>query len=121
MPPARLLILAETSTEELQHLRDELGRLVAEHGTALVDGSELQDDEDLVEYEALCEEEFGSNLRYSLFLARLMHRFPGIFFKLLAGDQEVIDNFARVATGRWKYERYLRWLVPRLPSYLLRG
>jgi len=73
------------------------------------------------EYEALCEEEFGSNLRYSLFLARLMHRFPGIFFKLLAGDQEVIDNFARVATGRWKYERYLRWLVPRLPSYLLRG
>jgi len=55
MPPARLLILAETSTEELQHLRDELGRLVAEHGTALVDGSELQDDEDLVEYEALCD------------------------------------------------------------------
>jgi len=74
-----------------------------------------------VDYEALCEEEFGSNLRYSLLLARLMYRFPGVFFKLLAGDQEVIDSFARVATGRWTYERYLKWLVPRLPSYLLRG
>jgi geranylgeranyl reductase family protein len=73
-----------------------------------------------VEYEALCEEEFGSNLRYSLLLARLMHRFPGVFFRMLAGNQEVIDNFARVATGRWKYERYLRWLVPRLPRYLQR-
>ena len=95
------------------------GQLAAE-----VAAKTLSQDGDLplaVEYEALCEEEFGSNLRYSLFLARLMHRFPGIFFKLLAGDQEVIDNFARVATGRWKYERYLRWLVPRLPRYLLRG
>jgi geranylgeranyl reductase family protein len=73
-----------------------------------------------VEYEAICEEEFGSNLRYSLFLARLMHRFPGIFFKLLSGNQEVIDSFARVATGRWTYRRYLRWLVPRLPRCLIR-
>jgi geranylgeranyl reductase family protein len=72
-------------------------------------------------YEAICEKEFGSNLRYSLLLARLMHRFPGVFFKLLAGDQEVIDNFARVATGRWTYKRYLRRLLPRLPKYLLRA
>jgi geranylgeranyl reductase family protein len=71
------------------------------------------------DYERLCEEEFGSNLRYSLFLARLMHRFPGLFFRLLAGNQEVIDNFAEVATAQWTYKRYLRWLVPRLPRYVL--
>jgi len=73
------------------------------------------------DYEATCSEEFGSNLSYSLLLARLMHRFPGVFFKLLAGNQEVIDHFAKVATGRWTYQRYLRWLLPRLPKYLLRG
>jgi flavin-dependent dehydrogenase len=73
------------------------------------------------QYEAACNEEFGSNLRYSLLLARLMHRFPGVFFKMLAGNQEVIDNFAKVATAGWTYQRYLRWLVSRLPSYVLRG
>jgi flavin-dependent dehydrogenase len=73
------------------------------------------------DYEATCERESGSNLRYSLLLARLMHRFPGVFFKLLAGNQDVIDNFARVATGRWGYKRYLRWLLPRLWKYLVRG
>jgi geranylgeranyl reductase family protein len=73
------------------------------------------------DYETTCDEEFGSNLRYSLLLARLMHRFPGVFFGLLAGNQEVIDNFAKVATAGWTYQRYLRWLVPRLPGYVLRG
>jgi geranylgeranyl reductase family protein len=71
-------------------------------------------------YETICEEEFGSNLRYSLLLARIMHRFPRVFFRLLAGNQEVIDNFARVATAQWTYKRYLRWLVLRLPRYVFR-
>jgi geranylgeranyl reductase family protein len=71
------------------------------------------------EYETNCEREFGSNLRYSLLLARMTHRFPSVFFGLLASNQEVIDNFARVATAEWSYRRYLRWLLPRLPSYLL--
>jgi geranylgeranyl reductase family protein len=70
-------------------------------------------------YEVTCEKEFGSNLRYSLILARLMHRFPGVFFNLLAGNQEVIDSFAKVATAQWTYRRYLRWLLPRLWRYLL--
>jgi geranylgeranyl reductase family protein len=73
------------------------------------------------QYETTCEEEFGTNLRYSLLLARIMHRFPRVFFKLLAGNQEVIDNFARVATAQWTYKRYLRWLIPRLPKHVLRG
>lgn len=75
----------------------------------------------LRDYGTICEEQFGSNLRYSLLLARLMHRFPGVFFRLLAGNQEVIDNFARVATAQWTYKRYLRWLLPRLPTHVLQG
>ncbi len=73
------------------------------------------------DYETTCQKEFGSNLRYSLLLARLMHRFPGVFFRLLAGNQEVIDSFAKVATGQWTYRRYLRWFLPRLPKYLVRA
>ena len=72
------------------------------------------------EYQSLCEEEFGSNLRYSLFLAGLMHRFPVVFFRLLAGNQDVVDKFTQVATGRWSYQRYLIWSISRLPKHLLR-
>jgi geranylgeranyl reductase family protein len=88
----------------------------------VIDGSlsSSGDSEELRRYETICEEEFGANLRYSLLLARLMHRFPGVFFRLLAGNQEVTDNFARVATAEWTYQRYLRWLMPRVPKYLVR-
>jgi flavin-dependent dehydrogenase len=72
-------------------------------------------------YEEVCRREFGANLRYSLLAARLMHRFPAVFFRLLAGNQEVIDNFAKVATAQWNYKRYLRWLILRLPALLLGG
>jgi geranylgeranyl reductase family protein len=79
------------------------------------------DSDVLREYETICEREFGSNLRYSLLLARMMHHFPGVFFRLLTSRQEVIDGFAKVATAEWSYRRYLRWLLPRVPGYLLRG
>ena len=55
-------------------------------------------------YEAVCEEEFNANLRYLLLLARLTHRFPGVFFKLLADNRDVIESFALVATVRWAHE-----------------
>lgn len=79
------------------------------------------DSEVLRQYQTICEGEFGANLRYSLLLARIMHRFPKVFFKLLSGNQEVIDNFARVATAQWTYRSYFRWLIPRLAVYLLRS
>ena len=78
------------------------------------------DSEALREYRTICEDEFGVNLRYSLHLAKLMNRVPSVFFRLLTGNQEVIDSFTKVATAQWTYKEYLKWLLSRLPKYLVR-
>jgi len=75
----------------------------------------------LQDYQAATESEFGRNLRYSLKLSRLMHRFPGIFFKIFTGNEEVIDKYLEVPALRSSYKSYLKWLIPRVPKYLLRG
>lgn len=73
----------------------------------------------LREYEVLCDTEFGVNLRYSLMLAKLMHRFPGIFFRILTRSEQVIDKFLEVHSQESTYESYVKWLLPRIPKYLL--
>jgi len=75
----------------------------------------------LQDYQAATESEFGRNLRYSLTLSRLMHRFPGILFKIFTGNEEVIDKYLEVAASRRTYKSYLKWLIPRVPKFLLRG
>jgi geranylgeranyl reductase family protein len=75
----------------------------------------------LHEYELTCEKEFGANLRYSLVLAKLVHRFPGIFFKILTDNKDVIDNSLRIHSRERTYRSYVKWLIPRIPKYLLRG
>ena len=74
----------------------------------------------LKEYESICETEFGENLKYSLMLSKLMHRFPGIFFTILTSNEEVIDRFLEVPALKRTYRDYIRWLIPRVPRYLLR-
>ena len=75
----------------------------------------------LHDYQAATESEFGRNLKYSLTLSRLMHRFPGVFFKIFTGNEEVIDKYLEVPALRRTYKGYLKWLIPRVPKFLLRG
>lgn len=81
----------------------------------------LSDDrpETLHGYELRCEAEFGENLRYSLMVSRLMHRFPGIFLKILATSEEALDKYLEVIVNRRTYKSYLKWLIPRVPKFLL--
>lgn len=69
-------------------------------------------------YAARCEQEFGRDLRYSLYFSRLMHRFPGLFLRLLASEPEVLGRYLDVPARRTSYRRYLAWLLPRAPLYL---
>ncbi|MHC5078811.1 MAG: geranylgeranyl reductase family protein, partial [Planctomycetota bacterium] len=69
-------------------------------------------------YEVLCETEFAENLKYSLWLAKLMFRFPGIFLKVLSSSDEVLDRYL-IASAERKYKQFLKWLVSRLPEFLL--
>jgi len=70
-------------------------------------------------YRKKCEIEFGRDLKYSLLLTRLMHKFPSIFFGVFTANEEVLDRYLDISAGRIKYKEYLKWLVLRLPKYLL--
>jgi flavin-dependent dehydrogenase len=71
-------------------------------------------------YAARCESEFGRDLRYSLYFSRLMHRFPGVFLRLLAEEPVVLDRYLDVPARRTSYRGFLAWLLPRVPLYMAR-
>lgn len=73
----------------------------------------------LSRYEKKCENEFGRDLKYSFLLTRLMHKFQGIFFGIFTANEKVLDRYLDIPAGRITYKKYLRWLVLRLPRYLL--
>jgi len=48
-----------------------------------------------------------------------VHRFPELFLKLMASDENVLDRFLEVP-AKLTYKEYLQWMVSRLPKLLLR-
>ncbi len=71
-------------------------------------------------YEKRCEKDFGSELRYALFFSKMMHRYPEIFLRILASQEEVLDRYIEIAAAKISYRDFMRWLLPRLPMNLLR-
>jgi geranylgeranyl reductase family protein len=71
-------------------------------------------------YDDKCHKQFENNLKYSLIFAKLMHRFPKLLLKLMASDENVLDRFLELPPGKLTYKEYLQWMIPRLPSFLLR-
>ena len=73
----------------------------------------------LESYKSECDEAFIEHLRYGLKLTRLMNRYPEIFFTLLAENERVLGKGLEVIAGRIDYKEYLKWLIPRVPRYML--
>ncbi len=73
------------------------------------------------EYESECKRGFGDELRYSLLLSKMMHSCPGIFFRILTGQEEILDRYVETATARTTYKNFIRWLFPRLPLCALKS
>ncbi|NOR82341.1 MAG: geranylgeranyl reductase family protein [Ardenticatenales bacterium] len=74
---------------------------------------------DLHSYKDRCQKEFGDNLRYSLILSKLMHKFPNVFFRILASQSTVLNKYLEVPAKRISYKEYIKWLVPRVPVLLV--
>lgn len=72
----------------------------------------------LKNYERLCWQAFGKNLRYSLILAKVSHCLPGIFFRIFASNQVVVDKLIDVCSSAKTYKSFLFWLIPRIPLLL---
>lgn len=71
-------------------------------------------------YKRACYSLFGENLKYSLRLTKLMYTYPNIFFRLLSSNKIVLDKWFEVPAGRMGYKEYIRWLIPRVPYYMLK-
>ena len=62
-------------------------------------------------YESSCRKELGNYLAGSLKMEKIMHRFPGISFKLTVNNREILDKYLdEVVIGR-NYKDYVRWLL----------
>lgn len=72
-------------------------------------------------YKTLCRTMFGENLKYSLRLTRLINKYPNIFFRLLSSDKKVLDKGLEILAGRMEYKEYIRWLIPRVPYFMLKA
>jgi geranylgeranyl reductase family protein len=73
----------------------------------------------LNDYPAMCQREFGNNLRYSLYLSQYMHRFPKLFFKAFVKNEELVDKWLDVPSIKTSYEEFIKWCIPRSPKYLI--
>ena len=82
--------------------------------------SEQPDPDVAYSYQSWCKEDFGDELRYARLLSRIMHSYPGVFFRILTCHEEVLDRYIEIAAARRTYRDFVRWLVPRLPISLLR-
>jgi len=72
-------------------------------------------------YKRACYSLFGENLKYSLRLTKLMYKYPNIFFRLLSSNKIVLDKGFEVPAGEMGYKEYIRWLIPRVPYYMLKA
>lgn len=86
-------------------------RTVAE---ALADGISLDS------YRHLCWSEFGSDLRFSLFMTRLMHRHPQRLFPLFIDHPELLERYLKIPGSQTGYRDFLTYLAWRLPGLLIR-
>jgi len=73
----------------------------------------------LKNYEVICKSEFIDNLKYSLILSKLIHSYPSIFLKIFTND-EVINKYLEVPSMKTSYKSYIKWLIPRMPKFLLK-
>lgn len=69
-------------------------------------------------YTSQCERLVRKQLRVSLYLARLLDRFPGLFTRIFFDNCSVLSRYVDISAGRMEYRQFLRWLVVRIPFYL---
>lgn len=71
-------------------------------------------------YEIFCQSEFVDNLNYSLILEKLLNSYPSIFLKTFTSNK-ALTKYLEVPTMETSYKNYIKWLIPRIPMFLLRS
>ena len=69
-------------------------------------------------YTGECEQLIRKQLRISLYMARLLDRFPKLFVRIFFDNRAALDQYLEIPSGRMDYRQFLRWLAVRIPFYL---
>ncbi len=76
--------------------------------------------ETIKNYEIICKSEFIDNLNYSLILTKFINSYPSLFLKIFTSNK-AIEKYLEVPTMETSYKNYIKWLIPRIPMFLLRS
>ena len=70
------------------------------------------------QYTDECEQLIRKQLRISLYMARLLDRFPKLLVRIFFDNRAALDQYLEIPSGRMDYRQFLRWLAVRIPFYL---
>ena len=76
--------------------------------------------ETIQNYKMICQSEFVDNLNYSLILTKLINSYPSVFLKIFTSNK-ALTKYLEVPTMETSYKNYIKWLIPRIPMFLLRS
>ena len=74
----------------------------------------------LSSYHKRCMDSFLPNLKYSYIFSEIFYRFPNLSSRILVNNEIVLNKFIYLAKGRLGYLSFIKWIVLRLPYYLIK-
>ena len=72
------------------------------------------------EYQKLCENRFGANLRYAARVKALFMEHAGLVLNIVVKNSDIMDRYLGTLSGETDYKTLVGWIKQRLPALLLR-
>jgi flavin-dependent dehydrogenase len=91
------------------------GKLAA---LAVVDGINGKKDT-LAWYEKECDRLIVREMEVALSMAQMLERYPKLFLAVFFSDTTALDKYLDIPAGITDYRQFRKWLLPRLPRYLI--
>jgi geranylgeranyl reductase family protein len=88
-------------------------------GQAVVDGIRGKKDP-LSWYAAECDRVIVGEMGIALQMAEMLGKYPKLFLAIFFSDRLALDKYLDIAAGRSDYRHFRKWLLPRLPGYIVK-
>ncbi|MBN1134743.1 MAG: geranylgeranyl reductase family protein [Methanosarcinaceae archaeon] len=96
------------------------GKIAAE---TVIDACQKNDfsEKSLAAYQTRCTNAFGSNLKYSHIFSKIFYLYNDMFLKMLLTNEPMLYRFILLPSNHFGYQPFIKWLVPRMPYYLIKN
>lgn len=88
-------------------------------GQAVVDGIRGKKDA-LTWYAAECDRLIVGEMRIALQMSRMLGKYPKLFLAMFFSDDQALDKYLDIAAGNSDYRHFRKWLLKRLPGYIVK-